>query len=327
MVNNYRAGWLPLALGLAVLVGGCRGREPEGPPVRQGVIEFDETVLSFEVAGRVGMLKMDVGDPVKQGQLLAELDDTLELRAKDLQSREAESADAQLRLVRAGSRPEEIRAASAKLRAYEATVAHATEALERERKLFAKGASVQARIDDLEATVDRARAERDAQEQQLDALKRGARREEIEAATSRAQAASAVLAVTSTKIDKYDLRSPVKGTVVDVFVNEGEVVSPRLPVAVVADTRKPFADIFVPQGQIDGCHVGTKASVRVDGSEATWTGQVEHISRRTEFTPRYLFSEKERANLVIRVRVRIDDPEERLHAGVPASVVLDMGHP
>ena len=45
---------------------------------------------------------------------------------------------------------------------------------------------------------------------------------------------------------------------------------------------------------------------------------VEHISKETEFTPKFLFSERERPHLVIRVRVRIEDPTRRLHAGIPA---------
>jgi hypothetical protein len=49
---------------------------------------------------------------------------------------------------------------------------------------------------------------------------------------------------------------------------------------------------------------------------------VENVARATEFTPRFLFSERERANLVVRVRVRVDDPAQRLHAGVPAFVEL-----
>jgi hypothetical protein len=57
--------------------------------------------------------------------------------------------------------------------------------------------------------------------------------------------------------------------------------------------------------------------VRVDTGEML-PGAVEWISPRTEFTPRFLFSDRERPNLVVRVRVRIDDPERRLHAGVPA---------
>jgi len=41
-----------------------------------------------------------------------------------------------------------------------------------------------------------------------------------------------------------------------------------------------------------------------------------------EFTPRFLFSEKERPNLVVRVRIALEDPAEKLHAGVPAFAVF-----
>lgn len=67
--------------------------------------------------------------------------------------------------------------------------------------------------------------------------------------------------------------------------------------------------------------VGLPARVRVDASAAALPGRVEHIARRTEFTPRYLFSEKERATLVVRVRVRVDDARERLRAVLPESIV------
>jgi hypothetical protein len=63
--------------------------------------------------------------------------------------------------------------------------------------------------------------------------------------------------------------------------------------------------------------VGLPVHARVDSLPHEIPGKVERISRRTEFSPRYLFSRAERANLVVRVRVRFDDPQRELHAGVP----------
>jgi len=68
---------------------------------------------------------------------------------------------------------------------------------------------------------------------------------------------------------------------------------------------------------------GAPARVRTDARPEPLSGRVEAIGRRVEFTPRYLFSERERPNLVVRVRVRVEDPEGRLHAGVPAFVELE----
>jgi hypothetical protein len=58
--------------------------------------------------------------------------------------------------------------------------------------------------------------------------------------------------------------------------------------------------------------------VRVDASSAPLPGSVEYVAPDTEFTPKFLFSDRERPHLVIRVRVRVQDPERKLHAGVPA---------
>ena len=63
--------------------------------------------------------------------------------------------------------------------------------------------------------------------------------------------------------------------------------------------------------------MGDRATLRADGIDEPLRGKVEHIARRTEFTPRYLFSDRERANLVVRVKIRIEDPKGQLHAGVP----------
>ena len=71
--------------------------------------------------------------------------------------------------------------------------------------------------------------------------------------------------------------------------------------------------------------MGQAAAIKIDALSHELGGHVEHIARRTEFTPRYLFSEKERATLVVRVRVRVDDPKQQLRAGVPAFVHLTGG--
>jgi hypothetical protein len=69
-------------------------------------------------------------------------------------------------------------------------------------------------------------------------------------------------------------------------------------------------------------HVGDRASTRIDGVTKAFASAIEHVFSATEFTPRFLFSEGERSNLVLRVRVRVQDPERELHAGVPAFVTL-----
>jgi HlyD family secretion protein len=105
------------------------------------------------------------------------------------------------------------------------------------------------------------------------------------------------------------------------------VLAAGAPVVTLGDVAHPYVDLFVPQGDLRGVRPGLAAQVRVDAEGAPFQARVEDVGRRAEFTPRYLFSPKERANLVVRVRVRIDDPQGRLHAGVPARAVLDRPPP
>ena len=115
--------------------------------------------------------------------------------------------------------------------------------------------------------------------------------------------------------------------VVDVHADPGEVVAAGSPVCTVADTKHPYADVFIPQAELGALRVAAPARVMVDASSQSFVARVEDIGRRTEFTPRYLFSERERSQLVVRVRIRIDDPGEALHAGVPAFVTIGESSP
>jgi HlyD family secretion protein len=65
--------------------------------------------------------------------------------------------------------------------------------------------------------------------------------------------------------------------------------------------------------------------VQVDATDKTYGAHVDWIARTTEFTPRYVFSDRERPNLVVRVRLVVDDPDDALHVGVPAFATVE-GH-
>jgi len=301
---------------------GCRGQAKTADRF-QGIVEFDERRLGFELGGRVDEIGVIEGDAVAKGQVLARIDDSLERSVVVARGYDADAAKARAALLRAGARSEEIRAMRAELKAAKVREEFLSTTLERHRKLARAGATPSAVVDSDESNFKAARAQRMSISQRLSALRSGARPEEILSSEALASAASAAVTLEKSRLERYELKAPGKGVVLDVLIESGEIVSPGSPVVVLADTKHPYADVFVPQGDLDGIRIGSRATLRVDGSEFELGGAVEFISRRTEFTPRFLFSERERPNLVIRVRVRIEDPEQRLHAGVPAFVAIE----
>lgn len=325
MINNW--GEIPLLLAaLTTLPLGCQPK-PKHPGAFQGVIEFDERDLGFEIGGRLTAVKVQRGATVQAGQELAMLDDTLERTAGQGRQAEAAAAKAAVALVRAGSRPEEVRAMQAQLRVAEANEGRIERSVEREKKLLQEGAVPQASVDDLESMHNAATAERQSLEHRLRELQNGSRRQEIDRAEAQAAVADQQTKLSEERVGRYALRAAEDGVVVDVHAETGEVVAAGAPVCTVADTKHPYADIFIPQGELGGLRVSAPARLMVDASPQSFDARVEDIGRRTEFTPRYLFSERERSQLVVRVRVRIDDPEQTLHAGVPAFVTIGESVP
>ena len=311
-----------LGVAAMLVLGGCARRPAPHGDAYQGVIEFEETVMAFDVGGRVTEVDVKEGDPVRQDMVLARLDDDLLLVSRQARVSESQAAQAQASLVKAGARREDVAALAARLDATRASEALLQKTLDRQRGLLAAHAVPPAVVDQAQGDLDRVHGERAALEAQLTALRRGARPQEKQGATARAAGAAAAVALEDERIRHLTLRARGDGRVLDKHIEPGEIVGPGTPVVTVGDTRHPRVEVFVPEGELSGLAVGGAATVRVDAEPQAFGGRIEHIARRTEFTPRFLFSERERPNLVVRVRVRIDDPEQRLHAGVPAFVTL-----
>jgi HlyD family secretion protein len=305
----------------------CRPASADVPEPLQGVVELEEAALGFELGGRLTEILVDEGAAVEAGAVLARIDDGLERSARVARQGEARVAEQQSLAVKAGARGEELRSLSARVAAAKASEDLLVKQVARSRTLLEKQVLAQAELDEVEGQLARAIAEREALEHSLRLLRQGARAEDISVAEARANAAEATLELSDQRLVRHELKAPRAGTVLDVNFEPGEIVAAGTPVLVMADPKRPFVDVFVPQQRIAAVAVGRAARVRVDALPQALPGKVEHIARRTEFTPRYLFSERERPNLVVRVRIRIDDAEQRLRAGVPAFVEIESGSP
>ena len=311
MIKNVLAGTLVL-----VLAGCAKG--PPVPPGLQGLVEYDQRVISFEVPGRVQQVGVARGDVVAAGQVLAQLDPTMQQLTTDTHRQDAKAAQADLALLLAGSRREDVASLADDLNGATSAEALARTTAERTRALVASGALPQAELDRADADLLRATSQRKSLEQRLASLRSGARPQEIAKARAHVDEVNAQLALDEEVLTRHVLRAIEPGEVLDVTIKPGELAAVGTPAVTIADTTHPYVDVFAPTGELDGVKPGVHAEVRVDATTAPFGGAVEYVSPDTEFTPKFLFSDRERPHLVVRIRVRIQDPERRLHAGVPA---------
>ncbi|HYQ15703.1 MAG TPA: HlyD family efflux transporter periplasmic adaptor subunit [Polyangiaceae bacterium] len=315
--------YLSWVLALSLLGSGCSRAGAATPEEFQGLIEFEESVLSFQSGGKLKRIAVQRGQVVERGSLLAELDDDVERPVREQRLAELAGAKANVALVREGPRVQDLRSIEGELDSARAEEALASSQLERSKQLLASSSIAAAALEESEARQRAAVGRRVMIEERAASLRTGARRGEIGVAQATLEATSAALATIDAKLATFALRAPVSGLVVDVDARVGETVPAAAPVLILADVERPRVDVFVSQARVGALKLGQPVRLRVDGVAKTYPGRIEDIGRRLEFTPRFLFSERERPNLVVRVRVRVENADGYLHAGVPAFVTFN----
>lgn len=327
-----------LATLLLVTVAGCREPAPTDSVRVSGHVEATEVHVASEVAGRIVELRADEGTRVNAGDVVARLDqrDT-ELQIQRARA-EREAADAQLRLLQAGARPEDVRqaeaqvdAAQAETGAAEAEVQAANMDLARFEALLKANAGSEKQRDDARARVEvgqervRAASERvRAAREAVVRLRAGARREELDAARARVAAAQAQIAVLEKALADANVIAPVAGIVTEKLADQGELAMPRMPILVVTDLDNAWANLFVPEPLVPRVKLGQPATVFTDAGGPGIAGKVTYVSPRAEFTPRNVQTADERSRLVYRIKVSVDNREGVLKPGMPVDAELAL---
>ncbi len=320
------------------LTAGCREKTPENRVRVSGHVEADDVQVAPEVAGRVLELRIREGDRVNAGDLIARLDtrDT-ELALARARADRAQ-ADAQVRLLVAGSRPEDIRqaeaqatASSADVAAAEAELANAQADLDRYEALLRANAGSRKARDDAQARRDVARQRVEAAKERARAnretsarVKAGSRREEIDSARARRAAMDAQIATYEKALADATVTSPVGGVVTEKLVNVGELVAPRTPLAVITDLDHAWGEVFVDEPVVPRLKLGQPATIYTDAGGQGISGKLTFISPRAEFTPRNVQTAEERSRLVYRVKVSVDNRNGVLKPGMPVEAEIQL---
>jgi HlyD family secretion protein len=322
---------------LAFGAAACQQEDPEAANRVSGFVEATEVQIAAEVAGRMTELLVAEGDRVEAGKVIARLDTRdSELQLARLRA-EREGAQAQLRLLLAGAREEEVRQADAQLRAAEAEVStiaaelkSAALDLQRFEALLAANAGSQKQRDDAQARVDVARQRQRAAEQRTDAarevlarLRAGARPEEVDAARARVATVDAQIALLEKTISDATVMAPVAGIVTQKIADVGELVARGMPLVVITDLDNAWANVFVPEPLIPRVTLGQRATVYTDAGGEGLPGTVTFVSPQAEFTPRNVQTAEERSKLVYRIKVSVDNRAGILKSGMPVDAVLE----
>jgi HlyD family secretion protein len=251
---------------------------------------------------------------------------------------ERDQAAAQLRLLAAGARAEDVRQAEAQLAsaqsqagAAEAELRSAQADVERFEALLASNSGSRKQRDDavtrrdiarqrLQGAQDLVRAARET----VARLKAGSRREELDAARARVASAEAQIATVQKAIGDASVTAPVGGIVSERLADVGELLQPRAPIVVITDLDHAWANVYVDEPVVPRLRLGQSATLKTDAGSAGIPGTVSYISTKAEFTPRNVQTADERSKLVYRVKVSVENQTGVLKAGMPIEAEIPL---
>jgi HlyD family secretion protein len=232
-----------LLLGL-VAYGLYRSLQPVREPL-QGQIEAQEVNVSSKIPGRVGQVHVQLGQAVRQGELLFELDSP-EVRAKVAQAEAArDAANAVNRKAQAGARPEEIVAARANWERAEAGARLAELSYKRIAAMVDEGVLARQKRDDAEAQARSARELATAARAQYELARAGARPEDKLAAQAQLRQVGGAVAEADAALEETRIRAPRAGEIAKLEIHAGELAPQGFPVLTLVDLNDVWAVLAV----------------------------------------------------------------------------------
>ena len=305
----------------ALLLAGCSGNSSN---LFQGYIEGEYVYVASPLGGALTNLAVVRGDQVKTGQLLFELERGSEAAALQQAKKNLAQAQAQLNDLNKGRRPTEIASLEAQLEGAQANLKLATTDLVRREQLGE--ADVVSKEE-----LDQARAQRDADQAQVDQLtadletaRLGGREDVIRAAQDTVASQKAALDKARWSFDQKQQFAPTNAFVQDTLYRAGEWVAAGNPVVVLLPPENLKVRFFVPETVLPRIHAGQTVSVTFDGGQHPYSATVNYISTQAEFTPPVIYSRENRAKLVFMIEAKFSPADAAdLRPGQPVDLRLN----
>jgi HlyD family secretion protein len=240
-------------------------------PLQQAVVtpKITSTIKSFEVQR---------GARVRQGQLLAVLENS-DLAAAAIASKgEYEQAEASYVTSTAAGLPEQVQKA-------ELDAASAKSALEAQQKiydsrkeLFEQGALPRRELDSAQVALVQARSQYQQAQKALDDLYRVGKEQALKTAGGQLSAAKGKLLSAEAQFRYSEIRSPIDGVITDRPLFPGELASANQPLLTVMNTSRLIAKSHIAESQAVTLKAGDPAEIRIAGLDDPVRGKVSIVS-------------------------------------------------
>ena len=276
------------SLAIGFVLGACTSQEEQYDA--SGIFETTEVIVSAKGTGELQSFQVEEGQAVRQGEVLGWID-TLQLSLKDRQL-------AASLLATESKRLDEKR-----------QVAHLRqqiENLQREKERFTTLLNAKAttakQVDDIDYQIKVLQNQLVATQEQINSSNSSLSRQSESIQAQRAQMED--------QIRNAMISSPITGTVLTKYAEQGEFAVPGKALFKVADVSQMKLRAYITADQLTQLQIGQAVAVYADRGitdRKRYVGRVVWIADKAEFTPKTIQTRNERANLVYAVKIAVEN--------------------
>ena len=286
-----------LLLNLIALLSGCGANEKEPEPVvavqvvlaKHGpiaqtvsaeavVYPLQQAVITPKITSTIRKFHVQRGSQVRQGQLLAELENADLTGAAEQSKGEFEQAEAGYVTTTGASLPQQIQKAELDAAAAKAAFGAQQKVYDARKSLFDQGAVPRRDLDSAEVALAQARSQSEQAQKQLVDLQRLGKEQTLKSASGQLSAAKGKYLNARAQLSYSEIRSPINGYVTDRPLYEGELATANQPILTVMDISKLIAKAHIVQNEAAELQVGDPVELELAGLEKPIQGRVMLIS-------------------------------------------------
>ena len=272
---------------------------------------LNQANITPKISAPVRRFLVNRGDKVKQGQVLAELENR-DLAAAALEGKgNFEQAQSNYRTTTASTVPEQVTKAQTDFDAAKESLDAAKKLLDNRQQLFREGALARKLVDEAQVAYAQAKATFETAQQHLQALQSVGKQEQVKVAAAQVEAAKGRYDSAQAQVSYAEIRSPINGVVTDRPAYPGEMAQAGTALVTVMDVSKVVARVNLAQDQTKEIKVGAEATVTPnDGGDAI-NGKVTIVSPAAD-----------QNSTTVQVWVQVDNSEGKLRVGEAVKVAI-----
>jgi len=241
MKKAYITLTIPIVIILFAIVFFFIKANSEEQIIYSGMLETTEVNVSSEISGRVLNLLVVKGSTVEQGQILATLEPDI-LNAKKGQAQGmVKAAKSLFNKAEYGARKEEINALQNQYQMAKSQFDFAEKTYKRYQALYADNIISKQEMDELQFKYDAAKEQMNAAKSVWEMAKKGARKEDISAASGSYESAQSAYNEVEAFYDELKIVAPTSGIISNQIAEEGEVMAAGYPIVTIQIPEKVYA--------------------------------------------------------------------------------------